>query len=598
MCGGFAALVASVFLVATNTLPSSAKSVAMALDPGAIRVSALNISPSSLVGGSTSVGTVTLNSPAPSGGQTVLFAIDPYDTNNSPISIPATIIIKTGARSSTFTIQTKTVDSAKTVNVVAWISGADMYRKATPITILPPPGVALLSISPASVTSSIGKGVGSIGTISLRSPAPKNGLSVSISATPGNAVTLPGNVVFKSGEINKSFNIQARPATEQIAVTITARSGSSEKSAVLNIAPPLTVSAFTITPPSVMNGTPATGKVTLNGPAPKGGQTVLITIESRTYPNPKDMSIPVRFTAGLTVKAGETAGTFVISTLPVSANTNVTFAAVLPEERANGQFNQRKKTAVLTIATIARTVSSITLSPDSLFSGKSSVGTVTLSGPAPTGGQIVYLSTSWDSTFVPLSSIPASFVIIAGKTSGTFTVKTRASMPAVPSHVTITATANGTQKSAVLSINDVTETLTISEDELMKSKTPYDCTFNFKYPEQGVSETGELWTDGKGERMRIQGDITFDTDPSSKIRTYAIMDKYFLYSWGDSGSDGMKFSMSDMTNPNATDAEKQQAAELSKKQVYTCRRWTVDASKFALPANIQFKDYVPYVAPK
>ena len=83
--------------------------------------------------------------------------------------------------------------------------------------------------------------------------------------------------------------------------------------------------------------------------------------------------------------------------------------------------------------TTSLSISSLTLMPDTMTGGDSLVGTVTLSGSAPTGGQRVRLSAS------PAISakLPMNIRIKAGETSGDFKILTK--KVTVPKEVTVSA---------------------------------------------------------------------------------------------------------------------------------------------------------------
>ena len=90
--------------------------------------------------------------------------------------------------------------------------------------------------------------------------------------------------------------------------------------------------------------------------------------------------------------------------------------------------------------------SSLTLSPTSVTGGaQSSTGTVTLSGPAPTGGALVNLSSS-----NAAASVPASVTVPGGSSSATFTVSTSA--VAASTVAIISATYDGVSKTASLTV--------------------------------------------------------------------------------------------------------------------------------------------------
>ena len=95
------------------------------------------------------------------------------------------------------------------------------------------------------------------------------------------------------------------------------------------------------------------------------------------------------------------------------------------------------------------TLSSITVSPTSVNGGTSSTGTVTLSGPAPIGGAVVYLSSSG-----PAATVPASVTVTAGASSATFAVSTSA--VATSTQVTISGLYGGTTKTAPLTVTPAT----------------------------------------------------------------------------------------------------------------------------------------------
>ena len=91
------------------------------------------------------------------------------------------------------------------------------------------------------------------------------------------------------------------------------------------------------------------------------------------------------------------------------------------------------------------TLSALTLSPTSVTGGSSSTGTVTLSGPAASGGAVVNLSSSASAAMVP-----SSVTVVQGYNSATFTVNTTTVSASTP--VTITAAYAGVTKTASLTV--------------------------------------------------------------------------------------------------------------------------------------------------
>jgi len=92
------------------------------------------------------------------------------------------------------------------------------------------------------------------------------------------------------------------------------------------------------------------------------------------------------------------------------------------------------------------TLSSLTLSANTIFGGTSVTGTVTLSKTAPTGGTVVTLASN-----NPVASLPASVTVAAGVKTATFTVTT----PLVGSSATatITGTLDASTANATLTVN-------------------------------------------------------------------------------------------------------------------------------------------------
>src|SRR5438046_423442 len=97
------------------------------------------------------------------------------------------------------------------------------------------------------------------------------------------------------------------------------------------------------------------------------------------------------------------------------------------------------------------TLSALALNPTSVTGGtQSSTGTVTLSGPAPSGGAVVSLS----SNNTTAARVPSSVTVAAGATTASFTVSTSAVSASVA--VTISAAFGGTTRTATLTVNPAT----------------------------------------------------------------------------------------------------------------------------------------------
>jgi subtilase family protein len=91
------------------------------------------------------------------------------------------------------------------------------------------------------------------------------------------------------------------------------------------------------------------------------------------------------------------------------------------------------------------TLSSVALNPASVNGGSSSSGTVTLSGPAPGGGAVVYLTSN-----ATTAMVPASVTVASSAATANFTVSTSAVSSSTP--VTISASYAGATKTASLTV--------------------------------------------------------------------------------------------------------------------------------------------------
>ena len=101
---------------------------------------------------------------------------------------------------------------------------------------------------------------------------------------------------------------------------------------------------------------------------------------------------------------------------------------------------------VFTTSSGPDTISSLTLNPATVIGGTSSTGTVTLNAQAPTGGEVVTLSSSNTAA----ATVPASVTVPAGSTSATFTVTTLGVAANTSSAITATL---GVAKTASLTVN-------------------------------------------------------------------------------------------------------------------------------------------------
>ncbi|HEX8090146.1 MAG TPA: hypothetical protein VF762_14900, partial [Blastocatellia bacterium] len=96
-------------------------------------LSAVNVSPTSVVGGGTSQGTITLTGGAPSGGALVTLS----SANPSVAAVPASVTVAAGASTATFSVSTSAVTANTSVGITATYGGVS---RTTTLTVTPAAG--------------------------------------------------------------------------------------------------------------------------------------------------------------------------------------------------------------------------------------------------------------------------------------------------------------------------------------------------------------------------------------------------------------------------------------------------------------------------
>jgi hypothetical protein len=282
----------------------------------------------------------------------------------------------------------------------------------------PPPTLFLSSLI-LNPTSVIGGAQSSTGTVMLSGPAPAGGAQILLSSN-NSAASVPASVTVPAGATSATFTVSTSAVAASTPVIISASYGGVTLTATLTANPAPVAPSITAQPVSqtVTAGQTATFSVTASGTAPlryqwqrNGGAIGNATSPSYTTPATSTSDNGAQFTVVVTNSVGS-----------VTSNA-----------------------ATLTVTAPLPTVSSLTLSPTSVIGGTSSTGTVTLSGPAPTGGAQVALSSNNGA-----ASVPSSVIVPEGATSVSFTVNT--SIVLISTSATISASYNGTTRTATLAL--------------------------------------------------------------------------------------------------------------------------------------------------
>jgi uncharacterized repeat protein (TIGR03803 family) len=384
----------------------------------------------------------TLNLPTVQGGTPLVGRLFtdalPGNTITFSSSSPAVVVpVGMTARAGEAILNCPFTTTAVTADTVVTITASIGSRfLQTTVTILAPTPTAISAL--LLNTPGVQGGLSAQGAVVLTSVAPAGGAVIALSS-PNSVVGMPSTIGIPEGESVGFFAITTQSVTTTTTAPITATVGGSSQQASLIITPGtpgINVSAITLNSPSIQGGVVGNGFVTLTAPAPLGG--AIVTLASS---NTAVATVP----ATVIIEQGLTTGNFAITTNIVSATATTTLSANLGSSTKSG---------LLTVTPApAMSLASLAFSPASITSGKTTLGTVTLSAPAPTGGFVVTLGSS-DTSVI---AVPVSVTVPAGTVSATFTAT---SVPvASTSMATVTATSGVISKQTVITVVPAAVTL-------------------------------------------------------------------------------------------------------------------------------------------
>jgi hypothetical protein len=332
------------------------------------------------------------------------------------------------------------------------------HGAATRLPISPKGTFAPLTI--AVVPATVVGGNRATATITLSAPAATN-LEITLKSSNNDVAQFGAHfqaigtsqLTIPQGNIQATFPLRTFGVLGPTTVKLQAISGSDvgEVNVTVNPATPKTL---TINPGSVIGSNTATGTVTLDGLAPPNSGLMLPLTQVReaaprqgtsssglsqaALPIHSDSAISIPAT--INVPAGSSSATFSISTNPVASDISIRIAAggrqsgsTFTDGTSNtvslGESAGLPASATLTIQ--APKVSAISLNPASVPGGMGSIGTVMITGPAPTGGLPVSIGTfqNFQNTWGGNSNsaiVPSQILVPAGANTSTFKISTQA----------------------------------------------------------------------------------------------------------------------------------------------------------------------------
>jgi hypothetical protein len=195
--------------------------------PAPTSLASLSLNPTSVTGGNSSTGTVTLSGPAPSGGAQVTLS----SSNTTAARVPSSVTVAAGATSATFAVSTSAVASSTSVV----ISGTYGATKTGSLTVTPTPApsstLSSLTLNPSGV---VGGAQFSTGTVTLSGPAPAGGAQVMLSSSNG-AASVPASVTVPAGASSLTFRVNTSAVLFPTSATISASYNGTTRTADLAV---------------------------------------------------------------------------------------------------------------------------------------------------------------------------------------------------------------------------------------------------------------------------------------------------------------------------------------------------------------------------
>jgi hypothetical protein len=262
----------------------------------------LSLSPSIVMGGATSTGTITLTGPAPAGG----LAVTVTSSNSAVASTSGgAVAVQAGNRSGSFIVRTFPVSATKTAKISAVANGITETATLT----VTAPAITSVAVSPAALVG----GATSAATVTLSKAVAAD---TPVIVKSNNPVATPiGTVIVPAGRSSATFSVDTAAVLSKCTVVVAAKANGVTRTAVLTVKP-AAVASLTVSPGAVLGGGSSTGTVALDGPAATG-TTVILSSNSAAVSMPQSLAIP----------AGAASATFSIATTAVAAKTVATVKA-------------------------------------------------------------------------------------------------------------------------------------------------------------------------------------------------------------------------------------------------------------------------------
>ncbi|MGI4791118.1 MAG: malectin domain-containing carbohydrate-binding protein [Janthinobacterium lividum] len=249
---------ASTAATITGTYSGQVKQATLTIVPAVL--AAVSVLPTSVTGGISSQGTVTLTGNAPAGGLTVVLS-----SSLTAATVPASIAVPAGSQTATFAVTTYPVSAAAAPVIQGTLGGS----KSATLAVVPPV-VSALSMFPVTILSNSS----STGTVTLAGRAPSSGVTVSLSSSNTAAATVPASIFINSGASTGTFKASSHAVASNTPVTITATANGSGKTETLNVNLPGSYYADAPAPDWAMGTIPTDSDIGSDGAGPASSMGV------------------------------------------------------------------------------------------------------------------------------------------------------------------------------------------------------------------------------------------------------------------------------------------------------------------------------------
>src|SRR5262245_28581545 len=317
--GGFAfvtntAASASTPVTITASYGASSANLSLTVGPpssAAPPLTSIALSPTSVDGGTSSSGTVTLASAAPAGGAVVQL----FSGNTSVATVPASVTVSAGATSATFSIATSSVPATTSASI-----GGLLHLSASialnVISTAPPPTPSTPSLLSPAAQATVAQ------PITFDWTDAPNAATYLIQID--NASTFTNPLTFTQTVSQSQTTVSGLPAQRLFwrvrginSAGVSGPFSGSRRFTAQGAPAAASLSAVSVSPTSVVGGNGASGTVTLTSAAPAGGLSVSLSSSSTSAAVP----------ASVTVIAGATSASFAVTTSSVASSTPVTITA-------------------------------------------------------------------------------------------------------------------------------------------------------------------------------------------------------------------------------------------------------------------------------